>query len=44
MYLLALFAPIQVDVPEFSEAKNPLTPAAAPPTPSANHPPVTRRK
>ena len=44
MYLLALFAPIQVDVPEFSEVKNPLTPAVAPPTPSANQPPVTRRK
>ena len=44
MYLLGLFAPIQVDVPEFSEVKNPLTPAVAPPTPSANQPPVTRRK
>ena len=44
MYLLGLFAPIQVDVPEFSKVKNPLTPAAAPPTASANQPLVTRRK
>ena len=44
MYLLGLFAPIQVDVSEFSEVKNPLTPAAAPPTASANQPLVTRRK
>ena len=44
MYLLALFAPIQVDVPEFSKVKNPLTPAAAPPTASASQPLVTWRK
>ena len=44
MYLLALFAPIQVDVPEFSEAKNPLTPAAAPPTPFAIIPSAPRRR
>ena len=33
-----LFSPIQVDVPKFSEVKNPLTPAAAP------QQPVTRRR
>ena len=44
MYLLALFAPIQVDVPEFSEVKNPLTPAVAPPTPFAIIPSAPRRR